>query len=45
MVKARERAGKAPGKVVTDKLRSYLDGIELTFGGDTRHHQGGRNSA
>ena len=41
MTKARERAGKAPSKVVTDKLRSYLDGIELTFGADTEHRQGG----
>lgn len=41
MVKARERAGKAPSHVVTDKLRSYLDGIELTFGADTEHRQGG----
>ena len=41
MVKARERAGKAPSKVVTDKLRAYLDGIELTFGADTEHRQGG----
>lgn len=41
MVKARERAGKAPSKVVTDKLRSYLDGIELAYGADTEHRQGG----
>lgn len=40
MVKARERAGKAPSKIYTDKLRSYLDGIELTFGADTEHRQG-----
>lgn len=41
MVKARERAGKAPSHVVTDKLASYLDGVELTFGADTEHRRGG----
>lgn len=41
MTKARECAGKAPSKIYTDKLRSYLDGIELTFGADTEHRQGG----
>jgi len=38
---AYKRAGKAPKVVVTDKLRSYLDGIELTFGADTEHRLGG----
>lgn len=34
------KAGKAPKVIITDKLHSYLDGIELTFGGDTEHKQG-----
>jgi transposase-like protein len=37
---AEERAGKAPKVVVTDKLKSYIDGIELAFGSDTIHRQG-----
>lgn len=41
MEKAEKRAGKAPKIVVTDKLRSYLDAIEKTFGADTKHHQSG----
>ncbi len=40
MQKAAERAGKAPRIVYTDKLAAYLDGIELTFGADTKHKQG-----
>jgi transposase-like protein len=40
MQKALDRAGKVPGIVYTDKLRAYLDGIELIFGGDTKHKQG-----
>lgn len=36
---ASERAGKIPKKVITDSLRAYLDGIELTFGADTKHIQ------
>ena len=36
---ASERAGKVPDKVLTDKLRAYLDGIELTFGAYTKHVQ------
>jgi len=40
MVKAMERAGKAPKVVMTDKLAAYLDGIELTFGGEAKHKQG-----
>lgn len=39
MEKAAARAGKVPKVVVTDKLASYLDGIELAFGGDTKHKQ------
>lgn len=37
---ALRRTGKAPKVVITDKLRAYLDGIELTFGADTEHRQG-----
>ncbi|MDP2729363.1 MAG: DDE-type integrase/transposase/recombinase, partial [Dehalococcoidales bacterium] len=40
MEKASERAGKVPKVVVTDKLASYLDGIELAFGADAKHRQG-----
>lgn len=40
MEKASERASKTPKVVITDKLRSYLDGIELAFGADTEHKQG-----
>ena len=41
MKKAYERTGKIPRVIYTDKLRAYLDGIELTFGADTKHGQGG----
>ena len=34
---ASERAGKYPKTVVTDKQNSYLDGIELAFGANTKH--------
>jgi transposase-like protein len=37
MRKAAKRAGKTPKQVLTDKLASYLDGIEVVFGGDTEH--------
>lgn len=37
---AEERAGKTPKVVVTDKLNSYLDGIELAFGSDAEHKRG-----
>ncbi len=37
---AAKRAGKTPKVVVTDKLAAYIDGIELAFGADTKHHQG-----
>lgn len=40
MEKALERAGKTPRIIYTDKLAAYLDGIELTFGADTKHKQG-----
>ena len=41
MEAAFERTGKAPKTVITDQLRSYLDGVELTFGSDTEHRLGG----
>lgn len=34
-------AGKSPKVIYSDKLASYLQGIELTFGADTEHRQGG----
>lgn len=36
---ASERAGRVPKKVITDKLRAYIDGIELVFGSETTHIQ------
>lgn len=39
MESAARRAGKAPRIVITDKQNSYLDGIEIAFGGDTEHIQ------
>jgi len=39
MEEAYKKAGKMPDKVITDKNKSYLDGIELTFGADTEHVQ------
>ncbi|MFC2019556.1 transposase [Chloroflexota bacterium] len=41
MRQAYSRTGKIPRVIYTDKLRAYLDGIELTFGADTEHRQGG----
>ncbi len=35
--KAIERAGKMPGIVITDKLRAYIDGIDLATGGRAAH--------
>ncbi len=40
MKQAYERTGKIPRVIYTDKLRAYLDGIELTFGADTTHKRG-----
>ena len=40
MKQAYDRTGKIPRVIYTDKLRAYLDGIELTFGADTTHKQG-----
>jgi putative transposase len=37
MSKAFEATNKAPRVIITDKLRAYLDGIELVFGTDTKH--------
>lgn len=34
---ASAKAKKTPKVVITDKLASYLDGIELAFGADTKH--------
>jgi len=35
MEEAAKRAGKAPKEVITDQNKSYLDGIEFVFGGDS----------
>jgi len=40
MKQAYDRTGKIPRVIYTDKLQAYLDGIELTFGADTKHRQG-----
>ena len=40
MKQAYDRTDKIPRIIYTDKLRAYLDGIELTFGADTQHKQG-----
>ncbi|MFC1991840.1 transposase [Chloroflexota bacterium] len=40
MKQAFDRTGKIPRVIYTDKLRAYLDGIELNFGADTKHKQG-----
>jgi putative transposase len=37
MERAAKRANKVPEVVITDKLASYLDGVELAFGAETRH--------
>lgn len=36
---AEQRAGKVPKYIITDKLFSYIDGIEQAFGADTKHIQ------
>ncbi len=41
MRRAQQRAGKAPKWVVTDKLKSYIGGIEEAYGADAKHFQGG----
>ena len=40
MRQAYERTGKIPRVIYTDRLRAYLDGIEMTFGADIQHRQG-----
>jgi len=40
MKQAYDRTGKIPRIIYTDKLQAYLDGIELTFGSDTKHIHG-----
>jgi transposase-like protein len=40
MEKAAKRSGKIPKVVVTDRLGSYLDGIELAYGAGSKHKQG-----
>jgi len=37
MERAERRAQAAPRTIVTDKLRSYLDAVELTWGADAKH--------
>jgi len=37
MERAAKRADKVPEIVITDKLASYLDGVELAYGAETRH--------
>ena len=39
MEAAAKRAGKAPKVVITDKLLAYIDGMERTFGSDSKHIQ------
>jgi putative transposase len=39
--RARANATRTPDRIVTDRLASYIDGIERVFGGDTRHVQSG----
>ncbi|MFC2069936.1 transposase [Chloroflexota bacterium] len=41
MEKAEQRAGKTPKVVVTDKLKSYLVGVEEAFGAYSKHKAGG----
>ncbi len=39
MREALRKAGKAPKRIITDRLAAYIDGIELVFGADTEHIQ------
>jgi len=39
MKEALRKAGKAPKRIITDRLAAYIDGIELVFGADTEHIQ------
>lgn len=36
---AKRTAGKAPKRIITDRLAAYIDGIELVFGGAAKHIQ------
>jgi putative transposase len=40
MEKAYNKTGMIPSVIYTDKLRGYLEGIELIFGGGTAHKRG-----
>jgi transposase-like protein len=40
MREAEKKAGKTPKQVITDANRSYDDGIEQAYGGDTEHVKG-----
>jgi putative transposase len=40
MEKAAKRAGKVPKTVVTDALGSYINGIEMAYGADSKHKLG-----
>lgn len=37
--RASTRARKTPKVVITDSLKSYIDGVELAYGADTKHIQ------
>jgi transposase-like protein len=37
MKEAKEKAGKSPKRILTDGWGGYRDGIELTFGSETKH--------
>ena len=39
MEKAERRTDRIPKAIITDKLRSYLDAVEKTWGADTKHVQ------
>lgn len=41
MDKAKRITGISPKQITTDQLRAYWDGIELVFGSETDHIQGG----
>lgn len=40
MMQAYKYTGRSPRVIYTDRLRAYLDGIELAFGADTQHKLG-----
>ena len=39
MQKARDAAANLPKRIKTDRLRSYIDGIDMVFGGEVEHVQ------